>query len=337
MFPKPVYVVVDKASDGANFVNMVGCLISQLRIKDVFYNATINPNRLPYTALVDMNTCQSSGNNNDGSGSLTPWYVMSNGPTQLGNGIYTTTAVFQMQAGQSQQTVNMHVMLINRIKNGTSVTSQLSFIADGNMMMGGVALNFTDPHSTVVESQQKQGPTSNYFKTKFDPFTHIGSAITGQSGGDNYKLQFNENAYRRQQINGSDICVDFRLAKRILSADSYQLFNAADGSRVSINLGVVVQKTVANFPSPLQLYIGYYGTWSMPATDNTGKRVTDTFSYFNDGDTVSKIDYQNPNSNIQYTFKKVNARLTKVTKGSVTLDQIKGNINKTTIFNSKNY
>ena len=189
-----------------------------------------------------------------------------------------------------------------------------------------VVLNFTDPLSTVVESQQISGDSQNYFKTIFDPSTHAGSAVTGQSQGDNYKLQFNENAYRRQQINGSDICVDFRLDKRILSADSYQLFNAADGSRVSINLGVAVQKTVVNFANPLQLYIGYYGTWSMPAADNTGKVVSNTFSYFEDGDTVSKVDYQNPNSNIQYTFKKVNARLTKVTKGSVTLDQIKGNL-----------
>jgi len=49
----PEYVVNDKSTDSVKFINMVSCLTDQLRISDVAINATMNPSRLPYIAMVD--------------------------------------------------------------------------------------------------------------------------------------------------------------------------------------------------------------------------------------------------------------------------------------------
>ena len=322
LFPTPSYVVIDKAAEGANFVNMIGCFIAQLRIKDAFYDTTVNPTRKPYAALVDMGKCEQNGNN--GESSLTTWYVNSTGPAGLGDGIYKSTAVFELSIGGGSS-INMHVMLTNNITNGINMLSEMFFETDGGIMSGGVVLDFTDPSLTKVLTMQSQQGQITYFSSEFDPVTREGSAISEEIVV--YQLQFNTNAYRRKIVGVSDTCVDFSLSSRILMADRYQLFNAADGSRVSMNTGVVIEKTVAGFADPLQVYIGYYGVWSMPAKNSNEELETDTFKYFANGDLVTKVDYEHPDSNDQYTLQKVNARLSKTVKGSITLGQLKGNTN----------
>ena len=115
LYPRPTYVVVDQAAAGANFINQVSCFIAQLRIKDSFYDSKINPNRLPYTALVDMHACDPTNSN------INIWYVDSSGPSNLGDGTYKTTIAFPLNG------VAVHVTLLNKVVNQSDVLSQLYY------------------------------------------------------------------------------------------------------------------------------------------------------------------------------------------------------------------
>ena len=58
MAPSVQFIVDEKAFEPINTVNMIGCLLNSLRVDAIAYDIVNNPNRLPFTALVDTKLCQ---------------------------------------------------------------------------------------------------------------------------------------------------------------------------------------------------------------------------------------------------------------------------------------
>ena len=124
-------VVGDPSLDALDVINMIGCLTRQLRSMDVGLNATFNPYLKPYVALVDTGVCGNS------QGEVQSWAVSSSGPSGLGDGNYSTTAIFNGFGGV------MHVVFNNSVKNSAVASSAVVRANPGSNIYALVYMYYT--------------------------------------------------------------------------------------------------------------------------------------------------------------------------------------------------
>ena len=329
------YVVNDKATDAAQLVNEISCYISQLRIADIAINATLNPNRMPYVAMVDMARCQSKKDDggNDGGSQASMWTVNTVAPASYGDdGLYTSKVSFNMPDSGV-----LHGTLRNTLSGGQLQRSNFYF-AIPPIISGFVDQDFSDASNTKIKHAMKMefpwggAGSFKYINAEFNPTTMVGKAITGNKDMDGsdftYKLAFSDNAILKQTTDNNaqttnTNCLDFSYQGRKLFGDQYMLYNANDGSLAASQQGFPISSEIDGYSEPVQAYASYWGLWASAGRKADGE-YEDTTSKWVDGMKVTKQNYDAAGTTTDYTLKLVNAKLQKVSSQSLTFDQLKG-------------
>lgn len=327
------YVVNDKATDAAQMVNEISCYISQLRIADIAINATLNPNRMPYLAMVDMGRCQSKKENGGGGSQASMWTVNTVAPASYGeDGLYTSKVSFNMPMGPGFVEV-LHGTLRNTLSGGQLQRSNFYF-AISSMVSGFVDQDFSDASNTKIKYAMSTWGSLKYINAEFNPTTMVGKAITGSKdtndGSDfTYKLAFSDNAILKQTTDNSaqtaptTKCLDFSYQGRKLFGDQYMLYHANDGSLAASQQGFPISSEIDGYSEPVQAYASYWGLWASYGRKSDGE-YEDTTSKWVDGMKVTKQNYDARGTATDYTLKLVNAKLQKVSAQSLTFDELKG-------------
>ena len=229
----------------------------------------------------------------------------------------------------------------NTLVLGSLTTSNVSFYQKDHLR-GYVFYNFTDFAAITVKHifQMMSAPntwsTFSYVSAKFNSKTHVGKSVTGTAQGDSmmgvtaksFELAFSNEAILKRatdfstQVAAPEECMDFSFAARVLIGVQYNLYNANDGSTRNFQQGFPVKHKFAEYTEPTDAYVSFWGMYpsygqladgSMEATD----------SKWVDGLTVTKQNYDAEGTSTDYTLKKVNARMTKISRKVTTLDAIK--------------
>lgn len=103
-----------------NTVNMIGCLLNQLAVSKVAYDDAHNPNKLPFTALVDMGICQEDAS----SEGVETWYVSYSVPSTPGDGLYKTFITFMQVLTSSFLTICI-VLLVVYVSHTDDISTRL--------------------------------------------------------------------------------------------------------------------------------------------------------------------------------------------------------------------
>ena len=122
----------------------------------------------------------------------------------------------------------------------------------------------------------------------------------------------------------TESCIDFSLEAQVIVDHSYKLFSAMDGSSLKHQAGFPVQMIVDGYDSPLRAYIDYWGLSVSSYVDDSGEieEFSTTAAHWVNGAPVKKL--VDDGTDITYTLGYVPARLEKISKKSVPLDDIIG-------------
>lgn len=147
----------------------------------------------------------------------------------------------------------------------------------------------------------------------------LGTAITDNGSGTQYKVAFSDAAILREEVGGDTVCVDFSAANSMAIGLDYVLFDAADGSRSLFSSGAVVQKDVSG--TTYGAYVSNWGAFLFDKEyDQSGNDITP--DWLVDGATVEKMGYSSSGDS-QYTVKVANGRMTNVKNLRVPLSDLK--------------
>ena len=314
----PSYLVGDRSTEVVSTINLISCMSSQLRIKDVGLNTSFNPNLMPFAAVVDVSKCSSDQQE------IMTWYVNSKGPDGMGDGNYKSNLIFRGFGSE------IHITLKNNVVNGVLKHSSFAFESAQGENKGILIIDNTATNETDVTFFQEMFSMTQWMHVKFNPETFVGKAITKSPDGGRYALDFDYDAINRLTNSSSGetstACIDFSVDKKILVADRYSLFNAIDGSKVNLVSGFNVDTilTLDGITIKVQLWCSFWGLWaSGTSINNTLIDSSTILSHITNGMTVTRMDYKKKQE-VYYTLTKKTARLNKVTRRSFSLEQIKG-------------
>ena len=313
----PSYLVGDRSTEVVSTINLISCMSSQLRIKDVGLNTSFNPSLKPYAAVVDVSKCSSDQQE------IMTWYVNSDGPDGMGDGKYKSNMIFRGFGSE------IHITLKNTITDGVLRHSSFAFQSAQGENKGILIIDNT-ANETDITFFQEMFSMSQFMHVRFNPQTFIGKAITKSPDGGRYALDFDYDAINRLTNSSlgetSTACIDFSADKKILVADRYSLFNAEDGSKVNLESGFSVDATLTinGIESRVQLWCSFWGLWASGAKVN-GTMIESgvILSLITNGITVTRMDYRKKQE-VAYTLFTKTARLQKVTRRQFNLEQVKG-------------
>ena len=317
--------VSDESAEALNLINAIGCSISQIRIFEVGMNTSCNPGRLPFTTLINDNLCDST------KSSFSEWYIMSTSGPDGGDGTYTTELLVNWQS-ETFVSVNHKAIISDgaKIYDGIDFRMQIEMPGGTVDNKGVMILEFdaSNGDASVQWEQQMNGVVSDYLYATYNSDTYTGSAISGD-GTTDYKLKITEDNILREAKDVSsgvttESCIDFSAEAQVIVDHSYKLFSAMDGSSLKHQAGFPIQMIVDGYDSPLRAYIDYWGLSVSSYVDDSGEieEFSTTAAHWVNGAPVKKL--VDDGTDITYTLGYVPARLEKISKKSVPLDDIIG-------------
>lgn len=323
LFGEPTFLVGDRSTEAVSTINLISCMSSQLRIKDIGLNVSYNPNLLPYAAIIDVSKCGPDQKE------IMTWYVESTGPENMGDGSYKSNMIFRGFESE------MHITLKNKITDGILQSSTFAFKAVDGDNFGILIIDNTLPDVSDITFYQQMQSMSQWMHVNFNPTTFVGKAITKTPEGTRYSLDFDFDAIARQTNSSGSIstaCIDYSYDKKILVGNSYTLFNADDGSKVQLQTGFNVDTVInlSGINTTVNLWCSFWGLWASGSKINGSYVDSNTIlSQISTGQTVSRMDYVDKERKT-YTIKKRTARLNKIVRNSFTLGNVKGMVLKIT-------
>lgn len=274
-----------------------------------------------YIALVDKNTCDSSGGSGGQSNNTGPAYL----PVVVNSARASTAApmlvkawlTFQEQSGSKNISVYasateapsatlpygvFRMDYCGNISPDTSCAGDKGFI---NATTGG--LTFFSAYADGVNSD-----TTKLILNATGSGATAGSGAISQNfvwnsvaGSSSFLFSYNANYFVRNDGIGADVCFDRSPANADESVWRYGLYNDTTGARITRNSGFPIEYTLTGVT--YNGYIGYYGIW----TPGTGPAS---------GDTVNQVTYSSSGATkTPYTLLKTGGKLMKFTTVAKTL------------------
>lgn len=333
--------VRDASSDGLKLPNTVLCYMGGTGV-----NSSSLVNQGNYIALVDKNKCENSavadsGSDNIGSSSAPNYITAIPNAVRTDNSSALTGKVwFQDKSlGPSQQAGIIYGKL-SATKSVTEKPPYGTFHTDYCGLNGGSGNCTTQAPfygyaeadgASIAAFQRGSGPYNRYISVKLEGDTSVGSGrvkltqyiqdgttISAEDSGD-WKFSYNTNYFHRADNNGNnEQCFDRSSTNADKTSWSYGVYDST-GARVQRTSGFPFKTS-----NDVYGYVGYWGLWT-PSGVN-----------LSDGDTVSRVNYQNNQAVMDnYTLVKKEGRLKKLSLKTSTLGVIK-NI-PFTVFVSQNF
>lgn len=305
--PDATEYVAEDAASAVNMVNMIGCYMDQLKITEIGINEACNPGSKPYVAMVQNSACESDNS------AFSTWYVDYNGPSGLGDGVYSGNALFDMNG------MKISLKMSSTMTGGALVSTQVNYFMTGDFtgsgtimqqggffretQSGGNAELYFMSHmaSDITAAVASGGLMGDSLYAMYNPSTFTGKAFTTVTDYDTgtknkYQLQISTNAiYKRTTpIDSSgnlgtpvEVCVDFRETSQMMVANSYYMYNAQTGVALAYLDGFPVKQTVTAAmlsATPTlkgvvssEAYLSYWGLYiNNPFNTTSGEYISDT-------------------------------------------------------------
>lgn len=320
--------VAERSADVFGEVNGILCQIAQTR-----YDAMLNKGN--YVALIDQNACNSDNENassaasssqNQSSGSNSPnyskWTISSSRPDN--NSAQTVNVWVNQKSGPGDMPMQIQAKMV--VTQASSTQNPLGLFTvnfQGFPKINGQVSTTPVFQGYLSAALNNGAPTLSFYNS--EPMNKVaagtlqkdsnGGGVGSTSGDDGtaYAIAFNSgNFLRAPLVSGAVDTTNQKCYSRgtfDVTAWRYGLYDATTGSRIKVQSGFPVKVT----QNGVDYYgwDGFYGLW-FPST------VT-----LSNGDTVYKMDYSS-NSSTPYTVHQSGGKLFKMTRKTLTLDDIAG-------------